>query len=112
MKDQKEDQTGKALIYAASTAAFISLLFIICGSIFISTLLFNGPPATAGQVEKQIIISAVKRQIKPADTWKAPDESTIPAGKYGNMIRYGKELLPTLQDILGLRDLSPVSVMG
>ncbi len=29
----------------------------------------------------------------PANAWKAPDTSTIPAGKAGNMIRYGKELL-------------------
>lgn len=29
----------------------------------------------------------------PADAWKAPYESTIPAGKAGDMIRYGKELI-------------------
>ncbi|HEY2581921.1 MAG TPA: c-type cytochrome [Mucilaginibacter sp.] len=29
----------------------------------------------------------------PANAWKAPDTTTIPAGKEGDMIRYGKELL-------------------
>jgi thiosulfate dehydrogenase len=29
----------------------------------------------------------------PADAWKAPDSTAVPAGKTGDMIRYGKELL-------------------
>ncbi|MBE7179388.1 MAG: c-type cytochrome [Mucilaginibacter polytrichastri] len=29
----------------------------------------------------------------PSDAWKAPGENTIPAGKPGEMIRYGRELL-------------------
>jgi thiosulfate dehydrogenase len=34
-------------------------------------------------------------------TWKAPDTSTIPAGKAGNMIRYGQELLTNTAKYFG-----------
>ncbi len=41
--------------------------------------------------DKKVISAFVKDQ--PVNMWKAPDTSTIPKGKTGDMIRYGRELL-------------------
>lgn len=37
----------------------------------------------------------------PADAWKAPDTSTIPKGKAGDIIRYGKDLLAHTANYFG-----------
>ncbi|MFI5137022.1 MAG: c-type cytochrome [Sphingobacteriales bacterium] len=38
-------------------------------------------------------VSKVLAGTIPANAWKAPDSSTIPPGKAGDMIRYGKDLI-------------------
>ncbi|HEY4322994.1 MAG TPA: c-type cytochrome [Mucilaginibacter sp.] len=45
-------------------------------------------------------IATPARKI-PADAWKAPDSTAIPAGKDGDMIRYGKELLAHTSQYFG-----------
>jgi thiosulfate dehydrogenase len=98
MIDLKQDETKRALIYTARTAAIVAVLFIVCGSIFISTFVLNtdeGNRITPASKEPAVInaVALIKSRIVPPNTWKAPDETTIPAGEYGNVIRYGKELL-------------------
>lgn len=52
----------------------------------------QGKPITdSSQTPKNT--SKTKDRIIPADAWKAPDSATIPVGKQGAMIRYGKDLL-------------------
>lgn len=38
-------------------------------------------------------IKFVSSRVIPPNAWKAPYENTIPAGKQGDMIRYGRELI-------------------
>jgi len=59
----------------------ILFLVLIC-SIFLS----------CNDNKSHTVQTSSKRMI-PANAWKAPDSSTIPKGKTGDMIRYGKELL-------------------
>jgi thiosulfate dehydrogenase len=65
--------------------------YIVCGLLVLTTclmLMFG-------------CLSNNKRNQTPAVTWKAPDTSTIPGGKTGNMIRYGRDLLSNTAKYLG-----------
>ncbi|CAN5119890.1 hypothetical protein BH09BAC6_BH09BAC6_35320 [soil metagenome] len=91
--------------------AFVAVGFI---AVTIAFLFNNGAPTVkARQANKNTGASPVaptlfavasagtSPRVIPADAWKAPDESTIPAGKAGEMIRYGKELLVNTAKYLG-----------
>jgi thiosulfate dehydrogenase len=98
MNASKQEQAEKVLIYIARATAVLSLLFIFCCSILISTILWpdqrSSPLVSALQKPaKRAAAAFVGSPVISADAWKAPDESTIPAGSYGNMIRYGKDLV-------------------
>ncbi|MDR3693296.1 c-type cytochrome [Mucilaginibacter sp.] len=50
------------------------------------------------------------KRLIPANAWKAPDSSTIPRGKTGDMIRYGKELLTHTAKYFGPKgSIAPIS---
>jgi thiosulfate dehydrogenase len=94
----KHDETKQVLIYTARTAAIVAILFIVCGLIFISTFFLDSRgskpiPKQKGYVISNETVAPLKIRTIPLNAWKAPDENSIPAGKDGNMIRYGKELL-------------------
>jgi thiosulfate dehydrogenase len=101
MKTQDEDkEVIKALTKVSKSVMYVSLLFVACLLMIIVSFLNNGKGAdaeTANQVtatDKSAAVSAstTPRPIPP-DAWKAPDASTIPIGKAGDAIRYGRELL-------------------
>ncbi|RZK26744.1 MAG: c-type cytochrome [Flavobacterium sp.] len=77
----------------------ISFLTVACGSIFIRASYFNRKPdPEMAAVAKQDANTrkpavAIKRRALPEDAWKASDENTIPDNRYGQMIRYGKDLI-------------------
>jgi len=56
----------------------------------------------AGDVKNKKPLPAKKAIVTiPADAWKAPDMVAIPAGKAGEMIRYGRELIAHTAEYLG-----------
>ncbi|MEO6977791.1 MAG: c-type cytochrome [Mucilaginibacter sp.] len=56
----------------------------------------------SGEIKKEKQSAPKKTAVTiPADAWKAPDTVTIPAGKAGEMIRYGRELIAHTADYLG-----------
>jgi thiosulfate dehydrogenase len=106
MKTHDEDkEIIKALAKVSKSVIYVSLLFVACLIMIIVSFLDNGKGAdaeAANQVaatDKPAAVSAITAsggtisRPTPPDAWKAPDESTIPTGKAGDMIRYGKELL-------------------
>lgn len=97
--DLKQDETKRALIVTARTAAIVAILFVMCSLIFVSTFLLvphenKGAKLPLNEAANSTAAaSLIKRGNIPLNAWKAPDEGTIPAGEPGKMIRYGKELV-------------------
>ena len=112
MQPEEEKDLVKAVVEVTHYTVYISLIAVVCMGIIIVCLFDNGqgyissapgkestavspaPVALAAPVAGFSAVAAGNSSMAiPADAWKAPDESTIPAGKSGEMIRYGKELL-------------------
>ncbi|WP_345954621.1 c-type cytochrome [Mucilaginibacter sp. PAMB04168] len=107
MKQQDENrEVTKALVKVSKALITVSVLFAVCIIAVIVTLVVpadhkpgevsqqvygrSDQPATIPSTEASA--GTTPRPI-PADAWKAPDENTIPAGKDGEMIKYGRELV-------------------
>lgn len=101
----KPNQTRTTLIYTAKSVVLVSLLFILGCLIGISVFYWkdsrNGQVTNVPAAEVVVRTPVAKGNIVPADAWKAPEESTIPVGEYGNMIRYGRELIKNTSKYLG-----------
>jgi thiosulfate dehydrogenase len=82
----KQPQKNKGLI----KGIFIALVAVAC--IVITFYLFK-PKSSA--------VAHASSPAHPSNTWKAPDESTIPAGEVGEDIRYGRELVMHTARYLG-----------
>ncbi len=107
MENKPQDkEVLKALVKITRYTIFVSLLLVI-GILIYTGLLFSGQSesslpqdnisknttpyaAAAAPVD---VTAATSSKPVPADAWKAPDSATVPAGKQGKMIRYGKDLL-------------------
>jgi len=81
---------------------YIACIAVACFAIVIASLFSTGPArknAGAAIASKNIAAPvagaafAGSPRIVPKDAWKAPDDATIPVGKTGDAIRYGRELL-------------------
>jgi thiosulfate dehydrogenase len=80
-----------------AVACIIILVVFIFSNVTTDTNVAEIPAtaATAAPVTKTAADKA------PANVWKVPDEKTIPAGKAGDMIRYGKALLAHTSEYFG-----------
>lgn len=106
MQAEEEKELVKTVVKVARYTVYLALIAAACIAILVISLVNNGggtlaaPKATEGAA-----VSTVKAapsppapvetisKTAPADAWKAPDETNIPSGKTGDMIRYGKDLL-------------------
>lgn len=96
-----DKETEKILIYTQKAIAIAAVLFVVFSIIFVvcfllptGTFLFNN--AQKEGIKTSAAIRLVNKQSIPvatANLWSAPSEDAIPSGKYGEMIRYGKELV-------------------
>ncbi|HEY5462101.1 MAG TPA: c-type cytochrome [Hanamia sp.] len=80
-------------------------LFLLIVAIGLSVYLFNKNSNKSN--DNKIVKTEEKQNIQlnqPNADWKAPDESTIPAGEPGNEIRYGKELIAHTSVYLGPKE--------
>jgi thiosulfate dehydrogenase len=100
----KENELVKAVVRLSGYVVYISLIIVVCMVGIIAGLLDNEPvniPIQHIKADAAAHISAVTKSstlgessiVIPADAWKAPGISTIPPGKAGEMINYGKELI-------------------
>jgi thiosulfate dehydrogenase len=106
---QDEKELLKTLNKVSRYIIYMALIAVACIIVLFVVLLNNGPTIVkipqAGEslVASTLpvpVVTANARAI-PADAWKAPGESTIPTGKTGVMIRYGKELLAHTANYFG-----------
>jgi thiosulfate dehydrogenase len=106
MQPEEEKEHVKAVVKVTRYTVYMALIAAACIAIVVVSLFNNGGgsvaapkanertsvPPVAASSSPAASVGTTRRAI-PGDAWKAPDESTIPAGKTGDMIRYGKELL-------------------
>jgi thiosulfate dehydrogenase len=108
---QKEDkELLKAIAKLSGYTIFIAMIAVACIVMLMICLFNNGQISVSGpqMAQNKAISNSLSapatvntaRNI-PADAWKAPGANTIPAGKTGDMIRYGSELLAHTADYLG-----------
>ena len=114
MKDQQEyKEFTRAIIRLSRYTVFIAIIAVACIIVLVISL-FTGrvpvSPATPALVintntSTQSPASAVihKASISSSNTWSPPDDSTIPKGNNGRMIRYGRELIAHTADYFGPR---------
>lgn len=105
------NQSRQALIYTAKSVVLVSLLFILASLIGISVYYFKDAAlpqentAAAGFDEgfasSGNINPVMQGKAIPAGAWKSPEDSTIPADDYGQMIRYGRELVKNTAKYFG-----------
>lgn len=99
-KDQL-NETEQILVHTARSVILIAILFMVCSAILISVFLWNG------QEKNKTTVPVIAQTAIPAGThtarqdWKAPDENTIPEGKAGEMIRYGRDLIVNTSEYFG-----------
>jgi len=106
MNKQEQHETEKAVIKIARYTIGIAILALLCIIISVCTLFANRSTATPSPkavTNKQntpstSTLPTSAREI-PASSWKAP--ATIPEGKAGEKIRYGKELIAHTSVYLG-----------
>lgn len=109
MQPKEDKELLKAIVKVSRYIILIALLTVVCLVMLIGSLWNDGQVAVnAPQVAESkpvfapvVVSSPASKKSTPADIWKAPDENSIPVGKAGEMIRYGKELLAHTADYLG-----------
>lgn len=106
MSDQPLNEVEKAIVNVSRSVIIVSVLFLITAGIFIS-ILFD-PGTTKGQLsiaESSAVAPTPSIETKPAKVvnalWTPPGEKTLPAGKEGEVILYGKDLIAHTSTYLG-----------
>jgi len=112
MQTHEENELVKAIARLARYVVYISLILVICMIGLVVGLINNGPADFSTKdikVDPKISQPAITEsprvdessRIVPLDAWKEPDTNTIPAGKAGEMIIYGKELIAHTANYFG-----------
>jgi thiosulfate dehydrogenase len=114
MQPEEEKELIKVVVKASRYTIYMALIAVACIAILVVFLFKNGTgPAASSPPTESAAVSTVPVSSSPAastgttpkampsDAWKAPDESTSPAGKAGDMIRYGKDLVINTAKYLG-----------
>ncbi|WP_411275524.1 c-type cytochrome [Daejeonella sp.] len=109
MPDNQLTEIEKAIVRISRSVIIISILFLVVTGIFMITLFdmgtgtgANHPPVPEPQTvsSPSTSIETKKPEILNA-AWTAPDESTLPSGKEGEIILYGKDLIAQTSTYLG-----------
>lgn len=110
---EQEKEVIKAVVKITRYTIFVTLLTVLAILIFIGSnfsgknsahteIAATGNAAAASDATSTQTTSAMKSaNTIPADAWKVPDMATIPAGKQGDAIRYGRELLAHTAEYFG-----------
>src|ERR1700761_79455 len=70
-----------------------------CIAVIFYCLFFNNDANKPAVVAADENLST--QRLVPFDAWRAPDSTTIPSGKQGDVIKYGKELIAHTADYFG-----------
>ncbi|HWZ15130.1 MAG TPA: c-type cytochrome [Mucilaginibacter sp.] len=113
MQPEEEKELIRAVVKVSRYTVYIALIAAACIVVLVISLFNNNGTGTAPKINESAPVAVVAVSSSPAasagsmsrsipsDVWTAPDESTIPVGKAGDMIRYGKELLANTARYLG-----------
>jgi thiosulfate dehydrogenase len=116
MSDTRPNEIEKAIISISRSVIIVAVMFMVISGILISTLLNQGANPTAGSVAggtaapPEGTVTAPTGASQPVSgpaakvsnaLWTAPAENTLPAGKKGESILYGKELIAHTSLYLG-----------
>ena len=94
MQTKEDYKRIKAAIKVPGNAICLVLITWVCIAISIISSCNKGKEQVNSQNQPGSKPSSkASLRSKPADAWHAPDTTTIPTGKTGDLIRYGKELL-------------------
>ncbi|HEY8929044.1 MAG TPA: hypothetical protein VIM55_07625, partial [Mucilaginibacter sp.] len=100
MQPHHKNKTLKAAAFKSSSGQFKSpFVAIVCTMMTLAMINSCRQKAPSPTVPAPAAKDGAK--VVPADLWKAPDTSTIPAGKAGALIRYGHELIAHTAIYLG-----------
>jgi thiosulfate dehydrogenase len=111
-------QKQRKILYLAKLTIMLSLLFVLCGLMFISSFFMPieiQPLATDTSIGKQLqkqadVIKRSKSDPKLGMEWQAPSANGIPPGKEGELIGYGKELIEHTGKYFGPKgEIAPIS---
>lgn len=107
-KPQTEKETINAPVRLARYVIYISLLFTACIIIVLLFLLpdhfkvrSKPPDNNKAITSNRVQPSAPTERTLPADAWIAPENTLLPTGENGKMIRYGRELIAHTANYLG-----------
>lgn len=109
MSQHQEKEIAKAIVKVSRylvllTSLVVGIIFILVISLFNSQTDTNANPGiktpSISSTETNFPVLSNFRDI-PANMWKAPDVQTIPSGKDGEMIRYGRELITSTAKYFG-----------
>ena len=115
MNQNNLNETEKAILVLSRTTAIIAIFFILVVGILVSLIIDTTDPlikVVAANTETKVspvdkttetnsTTSTSTPEIPVDNSWIAPDDSTIPQGKEGDQIRYGKELVAHTAIYLG-----------
>ena len=110
--NQLKVEIEKAILSISRSVVIIAILFIVVALVFIGTLIDSGTrtnkvsvapidqPSSSGPAPSTGAAEPQPVKISSA-LWTAPDAGTMPAGKEGEEILYGKELIANTSAYLG-----------
>lgn len=111
---EEQKEVLKALVKISRYAIYISMFAVGCIAVFTVVLFGNFHQHANNPVIAQSTNYTDKNSIatpktstetnsenRSSDVWKAPEESTIPAGKEGEKIRFGRELIAHTAEYFG-----------
>jgi thiosulfate dehydrogenase len=115
MKKNNLSETEQAIVLISRSTILVTIFFIVITSILVGLVMNTGFDGINSESSQKLIattslktlpVSAdpaitVSVNIPEANSWKAPDESALPAGKRGDEIRYGKDLIAHTANYLG-----------
>jgi thiosulfate dehydrogenase len=111
------NEVERAVIFLSRTTALVAIFLVLLVGIFVGILqdgnssFLKSTPAELGNVSNPALtkvpsnskssVSSAAPAIPEDHSWNAPDESTLPSGKKGDQIKYGKELIAHTAKFLG-----------
>lgn len=114
MQTHEENEMLKAVVRLSRYVIYFALIIVVCLVGVIAGLFNDEPGNTSPRSAKDetrkpalakagLLRFAGSPRIVPPDAWKAPGAATIPGGKAGEMINYGRELIAHTANYFGPR---------
>lgn len=104
---QYPQEKQRTIIYTAKSVVILSLLFVLCGLIYISThfmstsIFTQDLPASATTLAISHASDRLAALPEKTAAWIAPNDASLPPGEEGASIRYGRDLIANTAKYFG-----------